>query len=338
MRNIFDDKARLEWLQGETGKNLNIGSSRPPMIRQEIPLEGNIGSASLTFVDLPLGMSLAHSEYIFESRANGALIPVIRAVSEFNKDVIMIYTLKSGRCVYDDAHLKQKYHQDKRETLFIRTDRYDSTGFVDSGERCILYCIITPVMSMTPLVGSDTFLSLLSSVDLSSRNSFSKKVIVQDIGRTLYSAIDHKMDGPAAVLHAQAKCLEYVSQLITHFGADKDTTHQKSGKSQKRVRELESELTSLNGKIPTLDQLAERYNVTADTLNNDFKKVFGKSIYNFLMERRLLEAHAAIENSSTPLKVISENLGYSHTNHFLSAFKRKFGYSPSKIRKSAQIN
>lgn len=334
MRNIFDDKARLEWLQGESGKNLNIGSSRPPMIRHEIPLEGNIGTATLTFVDLPLGMSAAHSEYIFESKSNGALIPVIRAVSEFNSEVFIAYTLKSGRCVYDDAHLGKKYQQDKRETLFIRTDRYDTTGFVDSGEKCTLYCIIIPVLAINTLVGSDASASLLSSVELGCKNSFSKKIIPHNISSTLYLAVDHKMDGLATVLHSQAKCLEYLSQIIDHFGVGKTRSQQISSKSQKRVRELESELNSLKGKIPTLDQLAARYNVTADTLNNDFKKEFGKTIYNFIMERRLLEARSVVENSSTPLKVISENLGYSHTNHFLSAFKRKFGYSPSSLRKA----
>jgi AraC-like DNA-binding protein len=334
MRNAFGDNDRLNWLQGEPGKGADIGASRPPIMRQEIPIEGNIGSAKLTLIDLPLGMSLAHSEYSFAPNASGALIPVMRVTSDFKSEVIIIWNLKNGRCVYDDTYLGARYHQDDRESIFIRTDRYDCAGFVDSGKKCTLYCIVAPIASMMPLIGDEVFSSLLSAASLSEAKSFSKKVIPQSVCSILHSSISHKIDGQAAVLHSQAKCLEYISQVMHHFGVGQVSTPRFSSSSQKRARELQAELVSLKGKVPTLDQLAVRYNVTADTLNNDFKKEFGQAIFSFITEQRLLEAYAVIEKSSVPIKIISENLGYSHPNHFLSAFRKKFGVTPSSLRKN----
>jgi len=33
------------------------------------------------------------------------------------------------------------------------------------------------------------------------------------------------------------------------------------------------------------------------------------------------------------MKVLAARLGYSHVNHFIAAFKKKFGYPPGSLRK-----
>jgi AraC-like DNA-binding protein len=36
------------------------------------------------------------------------------------------------------------------------------------------------------------------------------------------------------------------------------------------------------------------------------------------------------------MKALANQLGYSHVNHFITAFKRQFGYSPGTIRRRRQ--
>jgi AraC-like DNA-binding protein len=45
----------------------------------------------------------------------------------------------------------------------------------------------------------------------------------------------------------------------------------------------------------------------------------------------VLDRHYALKWVS--FRSAATRLGYSHVNHFISAFKRKFGYSPGSLRR-----
>ncbi|QXP83790.1 AraC family transcriptional regulator [Methylococcus sp. Mc7] len=50
-------------------------------------------------------------------------------------------------------------------------------------------------------------------------------------------------------------------------------------------------------------------------------------------DRRLEAAHAAVQSTGTPLKVLAARLGYSSVSHFSNAFTKKFGYRPGSLRR-----
>ena len=73
--------------------------------------------------------------------------------------------------------------------------------------------------------------------------------------------------------------------------------------------------------------------ITHIPLDEAFRKRFGLSIYAFVSDHRLVEAHAALARTDIPMKALAANLGYSHVNNFIYAFKKKFGYPPGSVRK-----
>jgi AraC-like DNA-binding protein len=92
-------------------------------------------------------------------------------------------------------------------------------------------------------------------------------------------------------------------------------------------------VTQMSGKLPSLDEIAAEFAISPRTLSNEFKAEYGQPLHAFMMDLRLNQAHAAIEANSVPLKALAQRLGYTHTHHFLTAFRRKFGYPPSVLRK-----
>lgn len=90
---------------------------------------------------------------------------------------------------------------------------------------------------------------------------------------------------------------------------------------------------SLEGRLPTLNQLATEFGLSAKQLNIEFKVEFGQSIFEYVTNNRLEQVHEALLESSIPMKVLSERLGYSHVNHFITAFRRRFGYPPGSLRR-----
>lgn len=137
-------------------------------------------------------------------------------------------------------------------------------------------------------------------------------------------------------LQIQARVFEYLGLAANHLLARKveEKDPQKYGVTRRALlaRRVHEEIMRHDGKIPSLDVLARRYRVSVTTLNNGFREVFGKTIGVYVNEHRLNKARVALVETDIAMKTLAARLGYSHVNHFITAFKRQFGCSPGSLR------
>jgi AraC-like DNA-binding protein len=82
-----------------------------------------------------------------------------------------------------------------------------------------------------------------------------------------------------------------------------------------------------------LHQLARKAGMNARKLNLGFKNLFGVTLFVYLREQRLQDAHDRILSTRTPLKQIARSAGYRSYSNFSSAFILRFGYGPASLRK-----
>ena len=153
------------------------------------------------------------------------------------------------------------------------------------------------------------------------------------ISQILLSAINPQLTGSMRMLYSQAKILEYLCELITHLET-RAAALAESILSRDVLYELQHYLTGLEGKLPSLVDIAEKMQVSARTLNDCFAREFGTSLHRYVSSLRLEQAHSAIQESDIALKVLSDRLGYSNVSHFSNAFKRQFGYPPGQLRRN----
>jgi AraC family transcriptional regulator, transcriptional activator of pobA len=73
--------------------------------------------------------------------------------------------------------------------------------------------------------------------------------------------------------------------------------------------------------------------VSLNHLNKSVRSVMGKTSSALLDEHRLLEAKVMLHQSSLPLGIIAEQLGFSDLTHFGRFFKKYTGFTPSHYRK-----
>ncbi|MDF7818686.1 AraC family transcriptional regulator [Runella sp. MFBS21] len=66
----------------------------------------------------------------------------------------------------------------------------------------------------------------------------------------------------------------------------------------------------------------------------DFKETFNDTPNHWLKERRLQEAHFLIDKKSKKPSEIYLDLGFEDLSHFSFAFKKQFGYAPTKLTKT----
>lgn len=65
-----------------------------------------------------------------------------------------------------------------------------------------------------------------------------------------------------------------------------------------------------------------------------FKKAFGKTPYDYALERKLLAAKQMLKSTGMPIRDIASALGFNNEHYFSSCFKNHEGITPLKYRKS----
>lgn len=90
-----------------------------------------------------------------------------------------------------------------------------------------------------------------------------------------------------------------------------------------------------NQKI-TLDELAKIFFCSKSTLMHTFKKAYGTSVLNYLMDRRLQEVKMWLKISNMPINLIAQENGFSSLPYFYKYFAANVGMTPLEYRNQAQ--
>jgi AraC-like DNA-binding protein len=84
---------------------------------------------------------------------------------------------------------------------------------------------------------------------------------------------------------------------------------------------------------PTLAELSRMIGINEFTLKQGFKRLFGTTVYGFVVERRMALARALLAQKTMSIREVAEHVGYQHTTHFTTAFKKHCGVLPSTYSK-----
>lgn len=83
---------------------------------------------------------------------------------------------------------------------------------------------------------------------------------------------------------------------------------------------------------PDLRLLAESVGTNTRRLNDAFRTCTGKTVFEYLREERMHEAKRLLLNTEMDVQDIAQELGFSTGANFATAFKERFGYSPTQYR------
>ena len=83
---------------------------------------------------------------------------------------------------------------------------------------------------------------------------------------------------------------------------------------------------------PTLSELAKIIGVNEYKLKRGFKELFQTTVFGHLSDYRLDLARQQLSDTSKSIGEIAVELGYSSSQHFSTAFRKKYGLSPKNYR------
>ncbi|QDO95254.1 helix-turn-helix transcriptional regulator [Formosa sediminum] len=80
----------------------------------------------------------------------------------------------------------------------------------------------------------------------------------------------------------------------------------------------------------TLEFLCKKFGTNEFALKKGFKSTFGKTVFGYISDLKMHKARNLLMENNISIGEVSEIIGYKNAQHFSTAFKKKFGMTPSK--------
>lgn len=191
-----------------------------------------------------------------------------------------------------------------------------------------------PLNVLTKYEGESKIMdSFLNSIQKNSSAALAKNEIkisakifgvMQDIKNCFYKGLTRK-------IYMESKIYELIA--LSHYNLDTEKeAFNLSGSDVEKIK-FAAQLIRENIDNPfTIVELARKVGVNQTKLKEGFKMVFGDTVFGYLQEIRMNKARHYLSDTSLSIQEISHLSGYQNVSNFSIAFKRIFGYPPTKLR------
>jgi AraC-like DNA-binding protein len=219
--------------------------------------------------------------------------------------------------------------------LIGRTETVDITQILLTDEDIYLTTIFIPEVQLINLLGSNDVELFYKKLKIINMGDYTNISIPQTISNKIANCTPSHLSGNLRQLFASSVILQYLVEVNIYISSV-DIFNKNSSNSKFDITGLHAELLQVTGDIPKLNDIAKKYKVTPYKLNQVFFENYNQSIYSFLANQRLDQAYQGLLETDIPMKTLAHKIGYSHVNHFITAFKNKFGVTPGSIRRQSK--
>jgi AraC-like DNA-binding protein len=183
---------------------------------------------------------------------------------------------------------------------------------------------------ISKLIGNDVIkLSLSDSTGLVTTGNYQHtrlQAIVKEI-------LEAGHPGFIRRIFLESKILELLS-IQLHQAETKAATKGFSKDDVARLQEAKH-IIAQNLQTPcSLIELARKTGLNDFKLKKGFKTLFGNTVFGYLFELRMDNAYTLLQDGKS-VSEVAEIIGYKNPHHFTAAFKKKFGFLPSRVAKMA---
>ncbi|WP_366838925.1 AraC family transcriptional regulator [Nostoc sp. LPT] len=131
----------------------------------------------------------------------------------------------------------------------------------------------------------------------------------------------------------QTKVLELIRLQLFPILAERDQLQRSPRLKAETIARIDYARELLLSRLenpPSLLELAQMVGVSDRTLRRGFKELFGTTVLNYLIEKRMQHAQELLREGDLSVAEVANLVGYSHLSQFAGVFRRKFGITPSQ--------
>lgn len=90
-------------------------------------------------------------------------------------------------------------------------------------------------------------------------------------------------------------------------------------------------------KTLTYEKLSEKFHIKITTMKNCYKSIYGETVNDTIIKKRLAVAANLLKNSPLSITGIALQVGYTDHSKFSNAFKKMYNLTPSEYKKMSEI-
>lgn len=100
-----------------------------------------------------------------------------------------------------------------------------------------------------------------------------------------------------------------------------------------KLNQIKNYLDEFYSQSISLEQLSSHFFISKFHLSREFKRIYGITIGNYLLTKRLSAAKTQLRFTNDQIDVISRACGFGDAGYFIKVFKKSEGMTPNQYRK-----
>ncbi|WP_437487631.1 AraC family transcriptional regulator [Sorangium sp. So ce1014] len=138
--------------------------------------------------------------------------------------------------------------------------------------------------------------------------------------------------GPSRQLYLEAKGLELLAVMVDRLEeGERAASPVLSAHDMDRLERARQIVLARMDDPPRLPDLARLAGLNEAKLKAGFRTLFGDTVYGYLRDRRLDEAHRLLRQRRYSVSEVAARVGYVNPSKFAAAFRERFGVPPSHV-------
>ena len=158
--------------------------------------------------------------------------------------------------------------------------------------------------------------------------------------KSIRGLFDADLTGLEDFVFAESALFEALGHFIRNYKENQNPERFRVALSKYDLDSLTHAKTILVGNLnnaPTIPELAKLVGINQQKLKKGFKSVFGKTINQFLIQKRMEAAKILLTQDGSSIREVASQVGYSNQSHFSSKFREHFGMLPKDFIKSVDV-
>jgi AraC-like DNA-binding protein len=302
------------------------------IINNTLQLPASAGTGNMYFFELPNGLQVLLSNFILQQD-----LTIKRLKSE--QEYYQLYLVENTQGSITNIEIEQdnyRHYSPNFASVTLRSSLFESEIFLSKGTN----------VSVVNLVFSKEWLA--QYLHLPDTDALLRKYLSLKTAKLLFVALDLQYKQLAeeiftlssrtdamkllGIEHRVMQVLELFFRRIIEKLNQPETTPSLNRQDISRVMNIESTLIAdVFNLPPTIKQLASQHNISETKLKKDFKAVYGMPLYQYYQKARMKTAYNILLTGNYSIKQVATEMGFSNVSNFTIAFKKEFGFLPSKI-------
>lgn len=188
--------------------------------------------------------------------------------------------------------------------------------------------------------GSGHISDLRHIVDGTSASYYSRiRPATAPMRMTVHQILNCPYQRPIKRMYLESKAMELITHQFAQL-AGADSAHKRPASLHaddiEKIHQAKDILVANFQHPPTIQQLSQQVGLNDFKLKNGFRRIYGTSIYKYLLDYRFDSARRLLEEGRMNVSEVARAIGYSKLDHFHRSFKKRFGITPGAYRREAQ--